>query len=93
MNSGGELSGISLFGGGLPMFRQPAIVLSVCCLLSGCGLLANNRSVSKPPQDEISARKWWEETVAHMDIGSLRCWYQAFEIHRQRASPCYAACA
>jgi hypothetical protein len=62
------------------MSRRPALVLTVC------GLLANNRSVSKPPQDEVGARQWWKETVAREDITFLRCWYQASEIHRKRGS-------
>jgi hypothetical protein len=70
----------------MPMFRRTVIFHGVCCLLSGCGLLADNRCVSKPPQDEVGARKWWEETVARVDNASLRCWYQASEIHRQRGS-------
>jgi hypothetical protein len=68
------------------MFCRPAIVLSVCCLLSGCFLFADNHGVSKPPEDEVGARKWWEETLASEDIASLRCWYQASEIHRKRGS-------
>jgi hypothetical protein len=67
------------------MVRRIAIVLTVCFVLSGCGLLANT-CVSRPPQDEAGARKWWEEAVASGDIASLRCWYQASEIHRQRGS-------
>jgi hypothetical protein len=68
------------------MLCRPAIVLTVCCLLPGCFLPANNGGVSKPPRDEAGARKWWEEAVASVDAASLRCWYQASEIHRKRGS-------
>jgi hypothetical protein len=66
------------------MFRALAIGL-ILCPLTGC-LLLNNSGCSKPPRDPIEARKWWEETVDHVPVGTLQCWYQASEFHRQRGS-------
>jgi hypothetical protein len=68
------------------MCRQLALVFTVCLVLSGCGLQAVTLSVSRPPQDEVAARKWWEESVASTDVAYLRRWYQASEVLRQRGA-------
>lgn len=65
---------------------QGLLVILVCVPFLGCGLLGSNRSISKPPGDEGEARKWWDDTIERVDIGSLRCWHQASEKHRQRGS-------
>ena len=68
------------------MLRRILFVLAVCGLLSGCWLVANNRSISMPPADEAGARKWWDETIARVDAATLACWHQASEFHRRRGS-------
>jgi hypothetical protein len=80
-----RMNGQAVLGGSQMPFRLIGPFI-LCFLLTGCALLFNNRSVSKPPRDPVEAQKWWIETVDTVDVSTLRCWYRASEIHRERGS-------